>query len=104
MIVCAKCGLRKSDEHYTMHEPNQEPICDACCRIIRYHAVWAIDRPLVLKQCRVCGLEKPLDAFYAKPDAKDGRRGECRQCFKAHSNAPRLKTAVRANTQTEAVQ
>jgi 5-methylcytosine-specific restriction endonuclease McrA len=33
------------------------------------------------KNCRVCQLVKPLEAFYARLSSKDGRRSDCRECF-----------------------
>lgn len=39
------------------------------------------------KQCHVCGSIKPLTGFYARPDALDGHRSECKECTKARSRA-----------------
>lgn len=33
-----------------------------------------------MKQCKKCGVAKPLDEFYRATGTKDGRRGECRAC------------------------
>lgn len=38
---------------------------------------------LALKTCSKCGETKPLDAFYRRKRAKDGRNGECAACVKA---------------------
>ena len=96
MIVCPECGISKPEANFTMYERDQESTCNSCCRIIMCTALRAKDRPL--KRCRRCGDDKPLDEFYAKADTKDGRHHECKQCLKAHSNARRLKTAVRATS------
>lgn len=32
------------------------------------------------KQCRVCGVTKPLSSFYPRHDAADGRRNDCKPC------------------------
>lgn len=34
-----------------------------------------------LKSCKDCGLEKPLDEFYAMRGMRDGHRNECKACF-----------------------
>jgi hypothetical protein len=33
-----------------------------------------------MKRCKHCGVEKPLDDFYADRKARDGRRPECKAC------------------------
>jgi hypothetical protein len=33
-----------------------------------------------MKTCRACGVEKPLDEFYADRRADDGKRSECKAC------------------------
>lgn len=43
-----------------------------------------------MKLCRLCGVEKPLTAFYACPSTVDGRRGECSVCHRARVAARRL--------------
>lgn len=40
-----------------------------------------------LKCCRVCGLEKPLNEFYKRPESSDGLRSECKTCTKARATA-----------------
>lgn len=37
-----------------------------------------------MKQCSKCQQSKPLDAFYPRKDARDGRRGTCIECWLAH--------------------
>jgi hypothetical protein len=32
------------------------------------------------KPCKVCGVTKPLEAFYETPGTRDGRRGDCIDC------------------------
>lgn len=34
-----------------------------------------------MKSCSKCGIEKPLDAFYAEKKSPDGRRGDCKDCI-----------------------
>ncbi len=44
------------------------------------------------KRCRICGGPKPLTEFYRAKNNKDGRRTECRTCFRkivAKSDAKR---------------
>jgi hypothetical protein len=33
-----------------------------------------------VKTCKVCGVEKPLDDFYANKGSRDGHRPECKAC------------------------
>ena len=33
-----------------------------------------------MKACRLCGVTKPLDAFYKAADMKDGHRNDCIEC------------------------
>ncbi|HVM39239.1 MAG TPA: endonuclease VII domain-containing protein [Acidimicrobiia bacterium] len=33
-----------------------------------------------MKRCKRCGIEKPLDEFYADKGGRDGRRPECKAC------------------------
>lgn len=40
-----------------------------------------------LKKCTKCGAIKPLSAFFARKDAKDGRRTDCKSCNKQKSLA-----------------
>jgi transposase len=35
------------------------------------------------KTCSRCGLEKPLGHFYRQEGGAQGRRGVCKECFKA---------------------
>ena len=35
------------------------------------------------KRCSKCGAVKALDEFYAEPKGRDGRRPDCKACFKA---------------------
>lgn len=35
------------------------------------------------KRCTKCGVEKPLDQFYASPGMRDGHRNDCIECNKA---------------------
>jgi hypothetical protein len=39
------------------------------------------------KTCSRCGLEKPLSAFYKQAGGAQGRRGMCRECFRAAERA-----------------
>lgn len=36
-----------------------------------------------MKTCSKCGETKPFDMFLKRPGAKDGRRGQCRECTNA---------------------
>jgi hypothetical protein len=45
-----------------------------------------------MKQCKHCGVTKPLGDFYTDKKARDGRRPECKQC-----NLARRAAAYRAN-------
>jgi hypothetical protein len=36
-----------------------------------------------VKTCKVCGIAKPLDDFYANKGGRDGRRPECKTCHLA---------------------
>ena len=36
-----------------------------------------------MKECRSCGVEKPLSEFYSSPRNKDGVKTECKDCYKA---------------------
>jgi hypothetical protein len=40
-----------------------------------------------VKKCRVCGIEKPLEDFYANKGGRDGRRPECKTCHLAARKA-----------------
>jgi hypothetical protein len=33
-----------------------------------------------MKECKKCGVVKPLDNFYIAEGTRDGRRGECKEC------------------------
>src|SRR5262245_47281721 len=35
------------------------------------------------KSCRICGRELPLTSFHIARDARDGHRGECKECFRS---------------------
>jgi len=35
---------------------------------------------MATKQCRICQVTKPLESFFARKGAKDGRNTECREC------------------------
>lgn len=37
-----------------------------------------------MKTCRMCEQHKPMDDFHANRRERDGRRGECRECFNAY--------------------
>lgn len=37
-----------------------------------------------MKECRLCKLEKPIEEFAKKKDAKDGIRSECKSCHNAY--------------------
>ncbi len=37
---------------------------------------------MVRKTCRICGVSKPLTEFHRASGARDGHRGECRECFR----------------------
>jgi hypothetical protein len=36
-----------------------------------------------MKECRICHIEKPLDAFYAHPSMSGGVDSKCKECAKA---------------------
>ena len=38
------------------------------------------------KECTKCGDVKPLSGYYKAKNKKDGLRGECKQCTKAHNS------------------
>jgi hypothetical protein len=40
-----------------------------------------------VKICRLCGLNKPVSAFYAMAGMRDGYRNECKACFQAAARA-----------------
>lgn len=40
-----------------------------------------------MKACRQCRVEKPKDAFYVHPAARDGRMATCKECHKANVSA-----------------
>jgi hypothetical protein len=40
-----------------------------------------------VKTCKVCGIAKPLDEFYANKGGRDGRRPECKSCHLAARKA-----------------
>lgn len=42
------------------------------------------------KRCTRCLCEKPLDAFYAHAQKKDGRLSKCKECTKADNKRNRL--------------
>ena len=37
-----------------------------------------------MKTCTKCGIEKPLEDFYADKRAKGGRKSRCQACYKEH--------------------
>jgi hypothetical protein len=39
------------------------------------------------KTCRKCSIRKPLSEFYAKPEAKDGRKSPCKECCRQTQKA-----------------
>jgi hypothetical protein len=39
------------------------------------------------KTCSRCGLDKPLSAFYKQKGGAQGRRGRCKECYKAAERA-----------------
>lgn len=39
----------------------------------------------MMKICVICKIEKPLDCFTARKDAKDGLRGNCKDCANVRS-------------------
>jgi hypothetical protein len=39
------------------------------------------------KTCSTCSLEKPLSDFYRQAGGAQGRRGACKECFKASERA-----------------
>ena len=39
------------------------------------------------KTCRLCGREQPLENFYPAKGMRDGRRNECKACFKERAAA-----------------
>ena len=56
--------------------------------------------PLQTKACSVCGLEKPIDEFYPRPNRRSGHFGYCDDCRKAkqreYQNANRDKHNARS--------
>jgi hypothetical protein len=40
-----------------------------------------------MKRCTKCGVEQPLDNFYKATGTRDGRRGDCKACFRARAKA-----------------
>jgi hypothetical protein len=40
-----------------------------------------------MKACNKCGVVKPLEDFHRAPGCRDGRRGDCIECFRAAANA-----------------
>jgi len=50
-------------------------------------------QPEVLKLCRKCGREKPLEAFAKNATTPDGRQTQCRECMKAYWS-PAAKAAA----------
>jgi hypothetical protein len=53
---------------------------------------------MATKPCSRCGLKKPLSAFYKQTGGAQGRRGMCKECFRAAERAawratPRLRSA-----------
>lgn len=40
-----------------------------------------------MKECKVCGMKKPLSLFYRHPRTKDGFMSHCMECRKAESRA-----------------
>lgn len=40
-----------------------------------------------MKQCAKCGVEKPVDEFYRRASAKDGRASYCKDCQREYHNA-----------------
>jgi hypothetical protein len=38
-----------------------------------------------MKQCTICGIQKPLFEFYKRPETKDGLRTDCKECFNSRS-------------------
>lgn len=43
------------------------------------------------KTCRCCGVEKPLERFYAHPQARDGHINQCKPCVKARVAEYRIR-------------
>jgi hypothetical protein len=48
-----------------------------------------------LKQCRNCGLEKPLGSFYKNNQQKDGKTIYCKDCIKLKNDRPEHRDNVR---------
>lgn len=38
-----------------------------------------------MKQCTICGEVKPQEEFHKRPETKDGRRTDCKECFRKRS-------------------
>lgn len=38
-----------------------------------------------MKECTICGKVKSLTEFHKRPETKDGRRSDCKQCFRERS-------------------
>lgn len=45
------------------------------------------------KSCNTCKVDKPLDFFYRKTEAPDGRQGKCKDCHKARQRDWKNSTA-----------
>jgi hypothetical protein len=46
-----------------------------------------------MKNCRICGLEKPLADFYKHPKASDGHDSKCKECAKSMVRTARAANA-----------
>ncbi len=44
-----------------------------------------------MKSCSKCGVEKPLEDFFKRPETKDGRRTDCKVCRKKEEDARKAK-------------
>ena len=88
MKACTRCGAVKPLEEF--HRDASRPDgrmsrCAACCREeanTRYRAAHPARAAAAPghKRCRRCGLERPLEEFGPRPDARDGRKSWCRPC------------------------
>lgn len=72
--VCPICKAREPNP------PNR--VCDACLGF----AV-AEDVPAGKKQCRACGVVKPMSEFYVATEGKDGRESTCKACRRSRQNS-----------------
>lgn len=54
-----------------------------------------------MKECRACGVAKPLDEFYRHATGRDGHRNECKPCRRAKSQRYRRDNYAKVRADTE---